>query len=189
MENKNKLITTMQTLILALGFIYLIEARVMFKYYNLKALAWQILYFISWIFIIYATARMPRKSLRKWEAILYFVLDIICVGIIVHSVFYVGVAFEDFLGEEDPGIGYMFMMFLCGIPYFTVTLILSIISIVKIGFSKQKRDFTQDTTISVKELETTKQKEELNLEEYCSYCGKVIKSNANYCKHCGKKKE
>ena len=129
MENKNKLITTMQSLIFALGVFYLFEARIMFSYYNIKSLMWQIVYFLSFAFLIYATIRMPRKSLKKWEAILYFILDIICVALIIYSVFYVGVTYEDFLDVEDSGLGYMFMMILVGLPYFAITLILSIISL------------------------------------------------------------
>lgn len=190
MENKNKLITTMQTLIFALGFLYLIEARVMFKYYNLKALVWQIAYFISWGFLFFATIRMSRKSLKKWEAILYFILDIACVALIIHSVFYVGVTYEDFLDAEDSGLGYMFMMILYGLPYLAITLTLSIISLVKLILTKPGNQSSEKMeTIVANVNKTAEEKEQSNEVGYCSFCGKQINSNANYCKYCGRKKE
>lgn len=158
MENKKKLITIFQIIILALGVFYIFEARVMFRYYNVTALILQIVYFLSWAFLIYATMRIPRKSLRKWEAILYFVLDIICVGLIVWSVFYVGVTYEDFIDVEDSGLGYMFMMILYGIPYCIATVVLSVISIIKIVFTKTNNKEKENTITAINELEANIQK-------------------------------
>lgn len=156
MEGKNKLILILQIIITVLGIFYLFEAKVMFKYYNVKALILQISYFVAWAFLIYASIRMPNKNLKKFEAILYFILDIICVALIVYSVFYVGVTYEDFLQESDAGIGYLFMFIFIGIPYFIVSAIMCIVGIIKAISVKDQPGDNSEILKAIEELERTK---------------------------------
>lgn len=210
-DNKRKLRTTFQVLIIVAMVFYLMHLRVP-KSFNSQATYWLIFTIISCVGLIAIALRVNCKNVKRWEMVLYYLLNVVFVYIIVHGVMelcYITVDIkranipydtgtEEYYNAydniEEIGLIAGFKFVLCGIPSIIMTVIFTIIGIIQTCIQSQnsntlKVEDNQVLTSDLNNIEHNK-KDNKNIQtikaNYCSYCGQKINSDANFCKYCGK---
>lgn len=204
MNNKSRKKITFQAIILAMALIYLICLLDLPKQFNARASALMVMVIISFIGLIYILIRNCCNNVKKWEVILYYILNIIFMIVITYAVMELTCIKSEMLENNNPynqdtqleqwynfdedaeyiGLGAMLGFFLLGIPFILATIIFSIIGIVKSNKSQ-----VETANIHITEgLEKEGKVLNKNIKTiYCSYCGKMIDVDASFCKYCGKK--
>ena len=171
-----------------------------------------ILLTVSYIGLIYIMVRVCFKNVKKWEIILYNVLNVVFVIVIYVQIFQLLIEIQDMFQNHNPynsktqwdnyinydeeyeyialpaGVG----LFVYGIPNAIMSLVFGIISIVL--FIKKQADNTISNSQEPKQTnnileinQSNSQKFKINNNVmYCKYCGKQLDIEGKFCKYCGK---
>lgn len=166
---------------------------------------------VSYVVLIYILVRMCFKNVKKWEIVLYSVINVICVIVIFVHLFEISSAIQDMFKNHNPFdsktqwdnyINYDeeyeyiampagFGLFIFGIPNAITSLVFGIISIV-VSLKKQVEKPISNISESkqTNEVLNTTQKNSPEIKsddvKYCKYCGKQLDEEGKFCKYCGK---
>lgn len=201
-DEKRKLRTTFQALIIVAMVFYLINLQLP-KSFNSKSISLLILTIISCVGLVAIAVRVNCKNVRRWEMILYYILNVVFVYIIVHNVLELAYIAEDIQIDsipyadgteeyynaydeaDDIGLIAGFMFVLLGIPSIIMTIIFAIVGIIQTCIQKNEIA-SNETLFEVKSNQSLakdveiKQQNESNTPQYVQH------EKANFCSHCGK---
>ena len=164
---------------------------------------------VSYAILIYILVRLCFKNVKKWEIVLYSILNVFLVIMIYVMFFELTIALQDMFQNSNPydrttewqkyvdfneeyeyiALPAGFLLFIFGVPNAIVASIFGIISMV-FAFIKPKPKLIG--VHAVEDNETKEQikggenKNEKDAIRYCVYCGKKVEKGAQFCKYCGK---
>ncbi len=155
---------------------------------------------VSCVGLVYIMVRVCMGNVKRWEMILYNILNLVFVYIIINSIRELSYArarldrsnaIDDDAYDDAEGIGLSaaFMFVLFGIPCIVMTLIFTIIGLVRTCVNKET---TTQVVASVPQATArpinanTVAPNNAGQLMYCRHCGQQIAVDANFCKYCGK---
>ena len=165
---------------------------------------------ISYVGLVYIMVRVCFKNVKKWEIVLYNVLNVVFVILIYVQIFELLGEIQDIFQDHNPydsktqwdnfinydeeyeyiALPAAFALFIYGIPNAIMTLVFAILSIV-FAFKKktenqvvttQKESTQSGVMLNMNKPQATQNKEI----RFCAHCGKETEKNAKFCKYCGK---
>lgn len=214
-DGKRKLRITFQALTIVAIVFYLMHLQLP-KSFNSKSISLLILIMVSCVGLVSIAVRINCQNVRRWEMVVYYLLNIVFVWIIVYSVMelcYIAEQVEidnipytngtdEYYNAYDNAeeIGWIasFMFVLWGIPSIIMTIIFAIIGIIQTCIQKPQAESeellsVEDNLNAISDLkqEPRDKHNNTNLNKdikinYCSYCGQKVDIDANFCKYCGK---
>ncbi|MBQ7880768.1 MAG: zinc ribbon domain-containing protein [Clostridia bacterium] len=212
-DNKRKLRTTFQTLIVVAMVFYLMNLELP-KSFSGKSIALLALTIISCVGLVAIMDRVNCKNVRRWEMILYYVLNIVFVWIIVICVMDLADIACDVARDNIPyadgteeyynaydeidmmGLTTAFKFVLLGIPSIVMTIVFAIVGIIQTLIQKPENESSEALDIEHSQLISNDAKEEQSTNDtnlskdikvnYCSYCGNKVDIDAKFCKYCGR---
>lgn len=155
---------------------------------------------VSCVGLVYIMIRVCMGNVKRWEMILYNILNFVFVYIIITSVRELAYARarldrsnsltdEAYDDAEGIGLSAAFMFVLFGIPCIIMTLIFSIIGLVRTCVNKQT---SAQVVASVPQAtagpinQNTAVQNNAGQLMYCRHCGQQISAEAQFCRYCGK---
>jgi len=207
-DNNKALRITFQAIIIS-AMIFNFMGFIVPGGWNAKSIAMLIFTIVSCAGLIFIIVRVSKDNVKRWEMLLYNILNVIFMIIIINCIrelafeamdYNKSIATNDDAYDDAEGIGLsaMFRFILFGIPSIIITTIFSIIGII-MTFVKNGKEVipngiqqTEMHTNNIKSSEiqinnvqpiNTDSNENL---EYCRYCGKRINEDSKFCKYCGK---
>ena len=199
-DKKIKLRIIFQAFIIGFVLFYLNYLQLPSKFSN-KSTKLLIMLILACMGLLYIMVRVCFKNVKKWEMVLYYVLNVLFVFTIVYCMVKLGeiavdvardtIPYEPNTPEYDNAYedseaigltnGFTFVLF--GIPTCITTFIFMIIGIVLTCV--QKEETIQ--TIKFQRTEPLEDKSINGTPNYCMNCGKKIDYRyAKFCTYCGK---
>lgn len=164
---------------------------------------------VAYAILIYIMVRLCFKNVKKWEIVIYSILNVFLVIMIYVMMLELTVALQEIFQNSNPydkttewqkyidfneeyeyiALPAGFLLFIFGGPNTIVTIIFGIISMV-FAFIKPKPKFIEANSVvdndikeQIKDIENKIEKDAIR---YCIYCGKKVEKDAKFCKYCGK---
>lgn len=203
-ENNKKLLKVSVGILIVCMFPILLNLYLPSSF-TAKSITLLILNIFAFIGLVAIAIRVNSRNVRKWEMVLYYLLNIVFVVVIVatsislstiavdvrrHNIPYAPQT-DDYLNAYDniegDALSITFLAIIFGFISFNIALISGIIGIIKIFVSKNKNKENVSTNIKEIEIDNVEQHKHKAQEIYCSYCGKLLDGDAIFCKYCGKK--
>ncbi len=168
---------------------------------------------VSYAILIYILVRMCFKNVKKWEIILYNIINVICVIIIFVYLFEITSAIQDMFQNHNPFdhknqwdeyINYDeeyeyiampagFGLFIFGIPntilafvFAVITMVVSFRTVIVKRVDNNQEEPKQANDMLDINLNTSQEMKINNEDMYCKYCGKQFDVDGKFCKYCGK---
>lgn len=206
--NKKMRITFQAVTIVLMAFI-LINLQIPSSFTG-KSIGLLVLNIISCVGLIAIAIRMNCNNVKRWEMILYYLLNIVFVfSIFISSIELSDIA-EDVAiskisyakGTEEyhnacedielDALSSMFAFVIFGVLGIITSIIFAIIGIIKTFVQKAESLNKQTVLNNSSAMQSVDNEISSNLSSknvksnYCSNCGKQIDKDAKFCKHCGK---
>ena len=197
-DNNKTLRISFQAVIIGAILLNLLNLDLPSESYSGRAILLIFGLIISCAILIYIMIRVCFKNVKKWEMILYNVLNLICVYLIIYCIRELAFEKVDWLREhaindeayddaEGVGLSAMFAFVLLGMPTFIMTLVFTIIGIVMTCIKKEPvtKAMTDETEI-VQSTHTSQKINNNQIIRFCRNCGCQTDIDAKFCRYCGK---
>jgi len=164
---------------------------------------------VSYAILIYILVRLCFKNVKKWEIVVYSILNVFLVIMIYVMMLELTIALQDIFQNSNPydrttewqkyidfneeyeyiALPAGFLLFIFGVPNAIVASIFGIISMV-FAFIKPKPKLIGVHAVAdnktKEQIKGGENKNEKDAIRYCVYCGKKVEKGAQFCKYCGK---
>ena len=165
--------------------------------YTARAVFLALVLAISCATLIYIMVRVCFKNVKRWEMVLYNVLNLICICLIVYCIrelafetMYVqrenAIDYDEYDDAEGIGLSAMFVFVLLGIPSVIVALVFTIIGIVMTCVKNAPAVATTSDNQEDKQTKSTQDTNNNETPRFCRNCGCPTSEDARFCRYCGK---